>query len=215
LSNARQLPAAIDFLPFADHFQHFLGSGRGFRQSRLAQGASELRNKGEQYCLELLTKTWTAERNDEVSDEHFFAAGFLQPIAEYFAQNAALLSSSQGLPTCPYCGRHPVCGVLRPESDGAKRSLICSFCSTEWPYRRLICPSCEQEDVERLPIYSAEGFGYIRIEACDVCKTFVKTIDLSKDGRAIPVVDELASLPLTLWAQEKGYNKLQQNLVLM
>jgi formate dehydrogenase maturation protein FdhE len=38
-------------------------------------------------------------------------------------------------------------------------------------------------------------------------------VDLSKDGHAVPLVDELAAIPLDLWAHEKGYSKLQLNLL--
>ena len=38
-------------------------------------------------------------------------------------------------------------------------------------------------------------------------------IDLSKNGLADPLVDELASVPLDLWAQEHGYAKLHPNLL--
>ena len=79
----------------------------------------------------------------------------------------------------------------------------------------MICPSCESQDLDRLPVFTDETSSYIRVEACDVCNMFIKTIDLTKDGRAVPVVDEIASVPLTLWAQEKGYEKLQRNLLLM
>jgi formate dehydrogenase maturation protein FdhE len=37
-------------------------------------------------------------------------------------------------------------------------------------------------------------------------------MDLSLDLSAIPEVDELAGLPLDLWAQEQGYRKVQPNL---
>jgi formate dehydrogenase maturation protein FdhE len=30
---------------------------------------------------------------------------------------------------------------------------------------------------------------------------------------AVPVVDELASVPLDIWAEEQGYTKLQPNLL--
>jgi formate dehydrogenase maturation protein FdhE len=50
------------------------------------------------------------------------------------------------------------------------------------------------------------------VDACESCHTYLKTIDLSKSGLAVPVVDELATIPLSLWAQEKGYRKLQPNL---
>jgi formate dehydrogenase maturation protein FdhE len=38
-------------------------------------------------------------------------------------------------------------------------------------------------------------------------------VDLTKNGHAEPVVDELASAPLDLWVQERGYAKLQCNLM--
>ena len=49
--------------------------------------------------------------------------------------------------------------------------------------------------------------------AAKLCKTYIKSIDLTKNGRAEPLVDELASAPLDLWAREHGYAKLQNNLL--
>jgi FdhE protein len=37
-------------------------------------------------------------------------------------------------------------------------------------------------------------------------------VDLTKNGLAVPEVDELASIALDLWASEHGYTKLQTNL---
>jgi formate dehydrogenase maturation protein FdhE len=51
------------------------------------------------------------------------------------------------------------------------------------------------------------------VECCDACHTYSKSIDLSKNGLADPLVDELASVPLDLWAQERGYAKLRPNLL--
>jgi FdhE protein len=102
---------------------------------------------------------------------------------------------------------------LRPLGDGAKRSLICSLCATEWEYRRIVCPACGEENVDKLPVYVAAELPHIRVEACDTCHRYIKTIDLTKDGRAVPVVDELAAIPLSLWAAEKGYEKLSSNLL--
>jgi formate dehydrogenase maturation protein FdhE len=38
-------------------------------------------------------------------------------------------------------------------------------------------------------------------------------VDLTKNGLAVPLIDELASVPLNLWARENGYTKLQLNLL--
>jgi formate dehydrogenase maturation protein FdhE len=38
-------------------------------------------------------------------------------------------------------------------------------------------------------------------------------VNLAKNGHAVPVVDELAAIPLSLWAIEHGYVKLQTNIL--
>jgi FdhE protein len=53
----------------------------------------------------------------------------------------------------------------------------------------------------------------VRIEACDNCKRYLKTIDLTKDGHAVPIVDDIASVSLDLWAAEQGYSRLRANLL--
>ena len=114
---------------------------------------------------------------------------------------------------CPLCGSPPLLGVLRPEGDGGKRFLLCSFCSREWEFRRILCAACGEEDEQKLPVYVAEQLPHIRVESCDTCKTFLRAIDLTKDGNAVPIVDDLAALPLTLWAHEQGYSRLHPNLL--
>jgi FdhE protein len=84
---------------------------------------------------------------------------------------------------------------------------------TEWEFRRIVCPGCGQEDHAKLPVYTAESFPYIRVDCCDTCHTYIKSIDMTKNGLAVPVVDEMASIPLDLWAQERGYSKLHPNLL--
>jgi len=38
-------------------------------------------------------------------------------------------------------------------------------------------------------------------------------VDLTKDGNAIPLVDDLAAIPLALWADEYGYQRIRGNLL--
>jgi FdhE protein len=140
----------------------------------------------------------------------FFARVLLQAQTEEKARTAEIHASVQ--PRCPFCGEKPVAAVLRPEGDGAKRFLLCSLCFTEWEFRRLLCPNCGEEDKDKLPIYTAEEFPHVRVEACDSCKVYLKAVDLTKNGLAVPEVDELASIALDLWAAEHGYTKLQTNL---
>jgi hypothetical protein len=138
----------------------------------------------------------------------FFWRVLMQPYAERFRKPGEGAGS-----TCPSCGSKPVVGVLRGEGDGAKRSLICSLCALEWPYRRLICPHCGEENKNKLPVYTAAGIDHIRVEACDTCRTYLKSVDLTKDGFAIPEVDEIATVSLNLWAEENDYIKIKTNLL--
>jgi formate dehydrogenase maturation protein FdhE len=55
-------------------------------------------------------------------------------------------------------------------------------------------------------------FPHIRIEACDLCGTYRKVLDLELDAGAIFEVDDLASVPLDLWAMSQGYRKRTVNL---
>jgi formate dehydrogenase accessory protein FdhE len=143
----------------------------------------------------------------------FIARAFLQPYAEFRAAKAPRAPMVMTVRVCPLCGARPLLGVLRPEGDGGKRFLLCSFCSQEWEFRRIHCPTCGEEAEGKLPVYVAEQLPHIRVEACDTCRFYVRTVDLTKDGHAIPLVDDLAAIPLSLWAHEKGYSRLQPNLL--
>jgi len=138
----------------------------------------------------------------------FFWRVLMQPYAERFRKPGEGTGSR-----CPSCGSKPVAGVLRGEGDGAKRALLCHLCSLEWPYRRVLCPNCGEEDKEKLPVYIAEQIPHIRVEACDTCRTYLKSVDLTKDGFAIPQVDEIATVALNLWADEHGYTKIETNIL--
>jgi formate dehydrogenase maturation protein FdhE len=143
----------------------------------------------------------------------FILRVFLQPCAEFLAARrpAPPLEGAHGL--CPLCNSAALLGVLRQEGDGGKRNLVCSFCLYEWNFRRILCPTCGEEAESKLPVYVAEQFPHIRMEACDTCHFYLRTIDLTKDGRAIPLIDDLAAIPLTLWATEHCYSRPQHNLL--
>jgi formate dehydrogenase accessory protein FdhE len=143
----------------------------------------------------------------------FLPRAFLEPYAEFrgaLAARAPLIGTTR---LCPLCGSRPLLGVLRPEGDAGKRFLLCSFCLQEWEFRRILCPTCGEEAEDKLPVYVAEDTPHVRVEACDTCKFYLRTIDLTKDGNAVPLVDDLAAIPHSLWAHEEGYWRLQPNLL--
>src|SRR5262249_12022589 len=115
---------------------------------------------------------------------------------------------------CPFCGGAPWVAARREGSlmEGARRLLACSLCGVEWPFGRILCPSCLEQDPVKLPSFSSQTHPTVRIEACDTCRRYVKSLDLSEDARPIPEVDDLASLSMDLWAQEQGYARIEPGM---
>jgi formate dehydrogenase accessory protein FdhE len=191
-------------------FDSFLSIAEARGPKALAELSRELRVRSQDFWCELLNGAWTAH---SPSAQGLLAMAFLQPYAELLRSQAELHAVSTAHALCPFCNRKPGFGVFRQMGDGGARSMVCSFCLAEWDFRRIVCPGCGEENNKNLPVFTASDFDYIRVECCDTCKTYIKSIDLTKNGRAEPLVDELASAPLDLWAHEHGYSKLQCNLL--
>jgi len=193
-------------------FPQFLSLIEEKGPARLAQVAHHLQASDLNSWPDLFTDCWT--HIDAPTDpKEFLVLAFLQPYVEFARSRAPLKLEGYTSLLCPFCNRKPCSGILRQQGDGGRRSLLCGFCLTEWDFRRVICPGCGEEDHAKLPVYTAAELPYIRVECCDSCQTYIKSIDLTKNGLADPLVDELASVPLNLWAQEHGYAKLHPNLL--
>jgi formate dehydrogenase accessory protein FdhE len=189
----------------------------------LAEGARQLQSKGAARQGEILQEFWKTgllESNVSAGEDsgaqslaEFFARAMLQPYTDFVTGAMLPPTPVMTVCRCPRCNALPLLGVLRPEGDGGKRFLVCSFCALEWEFRRIFCAKCGEEAEQKLPVYVAEELPHIRMECCETCKHFLRTIDLTKDGNAVPLVDDLAAIPLSLWAQEHGYLRIQGNLL--
>jgi len=186
----RELTAS-DLLELSSAFESFLSMAEAHGPKSLAELSRELHTRGRDAWSHLLQGGWIAHSPSNA--EGLLAQAFLQPYAELLRSRAKLKAGSAAY--------------------GGARSMVCSFCLAEWEFRRIVCPGCGEEDDKNLAVFTASDFDYIRVECCETCKTYIKTIDLTKNGRAEPLVDELASVPLDLWAREHGYAKLQNNLL--
>jgi formate dehydrogenase accessory protein FdhE len=193
-------------------FPEFLSEIGTYAPEPIAQSARIWEPQDADRSRELLAFHWRSASTGG-NPEALLAWLFLQPFAEHLAEQIEKAPPREAPNLCPFCSRKPVVGVLRPEGDGAKRLLTCSMCATEWPFGRILCPACGEESVEKLAIYTADQFGYVRVEACDTCGCYIKTVDLTKNGCAVPIVDELGTIPLNLWAQEHRYVKVQTNIL--
>jgi formate dehydrogenase accessory protein FdhE len=202
-------------------FAKFLADMRKVAPAVLANAGDRLTQRSASLRSQLLENFWfspTAIADGEQTiegtpAERCVAWLFLQPAAEYLSTRKSGPTSGGSSTTCPRCGSKPIVGVLRPEGDGAKKSLVCMLCAYEWPFRRIYCPSCGEERDAHMAFYSAPTIPHVRVDVCDTCHTYLKTVDLTKTGLAVPVVDELGTPPLDLWAREQGYRKLQMNIV--
>jgi formate dehydrogenase maturation protein FdhE len=154
---------------------------------------------------------WSGGRN---SGEDYLSRAVLRPYVEVLS---ALRLSPDRLHRpghCPFCGGAPWIAARRAASngDGGRRVLGCGLCGGEWPVGRIRCPCCEEEDPNKLPSFQAQTHPAVRIEACESCRRYVKSLDLTLDARAIPEVDDLVSLAMDLWAAREGFTRIEPGL---
>ena len=210
------LRSPLDLTVLLPHFRGFLSTIEQHAPPALGKAAHQTSLLPSDSWIASLEAYW--EHGGKYDQQvgafaQFLARAILQPYAEYRAALTPQAPMVMTVRACPLCGARPLLGVLRPEGDGGKRFLLCSFCSQEWEFRRILCPTCGEEAEGKLPVYVAEQLPHIRVEACDTCKFYLRTVDLTKDGHAVPLVDDLAAIPLSLWAHEHGYSRLQPNLL--
>jgi FdhE protein len=85
---------------------------------------------------------------------------------------------------------------------------VCGFCWHRWPTRRRACPWCGNVDAGTLHYFAPEQEPEYRVELCDGCQHYLKTLDLRHLERpAYLPLEQVASLHLDLKAQEMGYRR--------
>ena len=182
--------------------------------AQLADEARRLRQTGDVEIGEMLLEYWR-----EPSDVQFFAKAFLQPYGRWLAESGAKPAGRNlgtGDSRCPFCANKPQLSFLQtqePYAEGGGRALVCSLCLTVWPFRRVVCANCGEEHPTKLSYFHSPEYDHVRIEACETCKHYIKGVDLTKLGLAVPLVDEVAAAPLDLWARERGFTKIELNLI--
>jgi Protein involved in formate dehydrogenase formation len=141
---------------------------------------------------------------------------------------------------CPRCGGLPQLSFRSGTQDrlvSGRRQLACARCAYTWSYSASSCPSCAEATGARRTMYAerrdgpvvgrdADGpeaadappsdpptFPHLRIDACATCQRYLVDVDLGRDARAVPEVDELVALPLDLYAIDRGLSKITPNLM--
>jgi formate dehydrogenase maturation protein FdhE len=150
--------------------------------------------------------------------EEYLARAAVGPALEALGPIAgAACTGPIGDGACPRCGGLPQLSYLSDAGEAlvsGPRTLLCCRCGEGWVHQRMTCPGCGEQTSGKLPIFAdVERFPQLRADACDTCRRYVITVDLRKDPEAVPVVDELAALPLDLHVQERGFAKIVPNLM--
>jgi len=113
--------------------------------------------------------------------------------------------------SCPVCGSHPSIEKLR--RDDGKRIMRCGFCGTEWHFKRIMCPFCANDDHNSLRYFFVEegpskGRNAFRVDVCDKCKTYIKTLDerkLPESEKVDLYLENMNTIYLDILAQNDGY----------
>jgi len=167
--------------------------------------------------LEGIVEAWLAGEEENGTDT-FLARASASPVLEALPDVAATFGTGKTDDRhCPRCGGLPQLAVFAETGEAlltSPRKLLCSRCANEWVLSRMTCASCGETSGAKLPILSdVDLFPHLRIDACEICRRYLITVDQRKEPRAVPVVDELAALPLDLVAAERGYTKIARNLM--
>jgi hypothetical protein len=134
---------------------------------------------------------------------------------------------------CPCCGGLPQLSCVAASGEElvtGPRSLVCARCGSSWSCSRSVCPACGESEEARLSMFaerwdelqSTNGrgdddeppvFPHLRIAGCSTCSHYLIEVDMARDARAVPEVDELTALPLDLYAADQGLTKITPNLM--
>jgi formate dehydrogenase maturation protein FdhE len=154
-------------------------------------------------------------RGESTTRDDYLSRAILRPYAEVLRARGATLDRLHNPGHCPYCGGPPIVSTRREIPDAAEaamRMLHCALCGLEWKFNRACCPACLEEKPSNLPVYQSDAYPNVRIEACETCGRYVKSIDLTKDARPIAEIDDVVSLSMDLWAMDEGLTRIEPGL---
>lgn len=163
-----------------------------------------------------IVDAWLA--GGELSEtDAYLARAATSPILEAVpAAAASVHADAADERRCPACGGLPQLAIFGETGESlvtAQRRLVCSRCATEWTYPRMTCVSCRETEGGKMPILSDDTLPHLRIDACDTCRSYIVSVDTRREPGAVPLVDEIAALPLDLAAAERGYTKIARNVM--
>ncbi len=187
------------------------GLGTGLPDPLLAAGMAV--GEGTEEQRQGLVEAWLEDPAGPEPVLSFWARVAAGPILE--AARAAIATPTRDEWTgaaCPACGGLAQVSVIAEESGefmgGSPRSLVCGRCAGWWTFPRALCTWCGEGDPRHLPSFVPERRA-VRIDGCETCSSYVKTFDLREEGgiELLPLVDDVATVSLDLWAHDQGLSR--------
>lgn len=137
---------------------------------------------------------------------HWAMSPFWRLAAEHYAGELKEIITNERT-NCPICGKHADFAVLDDKEHG-RRYLACLSCSWQWPFKRMGCSYCGNNDHSELGYILLDDLKGYMIYHCERCKSYLKTFDQrTAVGRLDdnPLLENVKTLFLDMIAIEKGY----------
>jgi Protein involved in formate dehydrogenase formation len=189
-----------------------------------------------------LMAAWLAGEELVPVERYLARASLRGPLAAVDAGAACAADPSpRGDRRCPRCGGPPQLSFRTDTGDNlvsGHRELQCARCGQSWSLSGSVCAYCGETQGARRTVYTEHQpgprvgrgkqrdtgrdtsrdtsdvtFPHLRVEACANCQRYLIDVDLGRDPMAVPEVDELAALPLDLYAAEHGLSKITPNVM--
>jgi formate dehydrogenase maturation protein FdhE len=185
-----------------------------------AHGPPGLRADVDAYRAQGLARVIDWWRTSRAGRTDYLSRALLRPYAETLATTGVAVApiaapaAAALAACCPCCGGPAWIGWRRAGAgdEAAARFLGCGACGREHALPRIACAACGETAPDKLAVFQAERHPAVRIEVCDTCQRYLKSIDLTVDGLAIPEIDDLCSLSMDLWATDHGYERIEPSL---
>ena len=166
--------------------------------------------------LDGIVAAWLAGDEQSPTDAYLARAAAAPVLEAVPDAGSTLRGEASDDRRCSACGGLPQLAIFGETGESLvtpQRRPVCSRCATEWTYPRMTCVSCRETEGAKLPILSDDTLPHLRVDACDTCRSYLINVDTRREPGAVPLVDEIAGLPLDLAAAERGYTKIARNVM--
>ena len=180
----------------------------------LAASAQQLSNASAESWLGLLREYWSAGAPDDAINafEQFLPRAFLQPCAELLALRSAKADLPFGNSRCPLCNSKAAPGHSSPGRRWREKILVMFVLPSRVGISKNYLRHLRRRNRNKAARLCRGTVPDIRVEACDTCKYYLRTIDLTKDGNAVALVDDPAAIPLSLSARHRILSRAAEPL---